>query len=516
MKQRHLLLVLIPILGWLNCATAQLPSYVPSNSILAWWGFSGNGNDQSINNNHYTNYNMVFAADRFSTPNAAASGNGTTQYMLCNTPSFSFGANSTFTISLWMLKTSNTGGVMMMHGTTAAGNFIWNFQTNTTGGIMFGTNKQQSTWIWTQTTHGLNTWEHYVATYNNGAITLYKNGVVAATNLFTHTAVSQAVLPIYLGRGVSGSYSAGLLDDIGMWNRVLTQAEITDLFNGGCAPSFSSVVASNCHSYTWAQNNQTYTQSGSYKDTLMNYLGCDSIITLNLTIHPNTTATQYHLACDTFTWINGTTYTSTTDTATHIIPNAAGCDSIITLNLTVINLHFTQQPSNALTHTGSNAVFQATASPVGAIHRWQVFSGGSYQFLMDTGQYTGALTNTLTISNITVNNHQQQYRCVVYLGTCADTSDIAVITLSDIGMDEHHGASPFAIFPNPATDIVVIKANASMIGIPFFVADYHGRVVISGVIESETTEINLESLPAGVYIINAGHQIKQAFRVLKH
>jgi hypothetical protein len=515
MKNKRLLFTLFILWGIMGMASAQLPSYVPSSGILAWWGFSGNGNDQSANSNHFTNYSMPFVADRFSTPNAAVSGNGTTQYMLCNTPSFSLGANSSFTISFWMLKTANTGGVMMMHGTTAAGNFIWNFQTNTTGGIMFGTNKQQSAWIWTQTTHGLNTWEHYVATYDNGAITLYKNGVVAANNLFTHTAVSQAVLPIYLGRGVSGSYSAGLLDDIGIWNRVLTLAEISDLYNNGCAPSFSSVTASNCHSYTWAQNNQTYTQSGNYHDTLMNHLGCDSIITLNLTIQTNTTATQYQLVCDTFTWINGITYSATVDTVTHIIPNAAGCDSIITLNLTVINLHFSQQPSNAQANTGTNAVFQAAGSPVGSNYRWQRFQGGSWHFLMDTGQYTGALTSTLTVSNITIQNHQQQYRCVLYLGFCSDTSDVALIMVPDIGMDEINGSNLLSVFPNPAAGHVFLKAGPEWFGSRFCLTDQNGKVVITGVVNSEQMRIPLDQLPVGVYYMSVGELMPQTFRVLK-
>ena len=37
-------------------------------------------------------------------------------------------------------------------------------------------------------------------------------------------------------------------------------------------------------SYTWPVNGQTYTQSGTYTDTLVNATGCDSIVTLNLTM----------------------------------------------------------------------------------------------------------------------------------------------------------------------------------------------------------------------------------------
>jgi uncharacterized protein (TIGR02145 family) len=61
-------------------------------------------------------------------------------------------------------------------------------------------------------------------------------------------------------------------------------------------PSFSNATESAVQSYTWPVNSQTYTQSGTYTDTLSNALGCDSVLTLNLTILPplslTTTATD--------------------------------------------------------------------------------------------------------------------------------------------------------------------------------------------------------------------------------
>ena len=41
--------------------------------------------------------------------------------------------------------------------------------------------------------------------------------------------------------------------------------------------------------------------------------------------------------CDTYTWIDGVTYTSSNNTATHTLINAAGCDSVVTLDLTILN-----------------------------------------------------------------------------------------------------------------------------------------------------------------------------------
>lgn len=84
-----------------------------------------------------------------------------------------------------------------------------------------------------------------------------------------------------------------------------------------------------------------------------NYTPIIRMITCN-----NTASTATHVACGSFTWINGTTYTSSNNTATYTVPNATGCDSVITLNLTinpVSNAAFNYS-SNTICTTGSNAI----------------------------------------------------------------------------------------------------------------------------------------------------------------
>ncbi len=106
----------------------------------------------------------------------------------------------------------------------------------------------------------------------------------------------------------------------------------------------STDVQSACDEFTWI-NNMTYTAStdtATYITT--NAAGCDSVVTLHLTINSSTASTDVHTVCNEFTWMNGVTYYSTTDTATYMLTNAAGCDSIITLNLTV------NYPSRGIDH----------------------------------------------------------------------------------------------------------------------------------------------------------------------
>ena len=97
----------------------------------------------------------------------------------------------------------------------------------------------------------------------------------------------------------------------------------------------SSVLVNACDSYTW--HGTTYTAStntATYNTT--NAAGCDSVVTLHLTINNSSAATQTVSACDSYTWMNGVTYTASTNTPTYTITNAAGCDSVITLNLTIL------------------------------------------------------------------------------------------------------------------------------------------------------------------------------------
>ena len=101
------------------------------------------------------------------------------------------------------------------------------------------------------------------------------------------------------------------------------------------APTNSSISAISCNSYTL--NAQTYNTSGIYTQNLTNINGCDSTITLNLTINTSTTGIDVQTVCDSYVWIDGNTYTSNNTTATHTLTNVAGCDSVVTLNLTILD-----------------------------------------------------------------------------------------------------------------------------------------------------------------------------------
>ena len=98
-----------------------------------------------------------------------------------------------------------------------------------------------------------------------------------------------------------------------------------------------------CGNYTWIDDN-TYTQSDSTAEfTIVGGAtnGCDSTVTLNLTSKELGTSTAVITACGSYAWINNNTYTQGNHTAEFTIAGGAvnGCDSVISLDLTLININ---------------------------------------------------------------------------------------------------------------------------------------------------------------------------------
>ncbi|MDD4848852.1 MAG: choice-of-anchor J domain-containing protein, partial [Bacteroidales bacterium] len=89
--------------------------------------------------------------------------------------------------------------------------------------------------------------------------------------------------------------------------------------------------ATACNTYTW--NNEIFIESGDYEQTLHNQNECDSVVTLHLTINYSETYEFSATACDSYTW-NNTNYTESGDYV-QTFQNALGCDSVVTLHLTI-------------------------------------------------------------------------------------------------------------------------------------------------------------------------------------
>ncbi len=146
-----------------------------------------------------------------------------------------------------------------------------------------------------------------------------------ATYLWSVGAATTPVLTANVD-GVS-SFSVTVTDINGCSNTVSQVVAINQ-------PTYSTQIVSACGSYTW--HGETYTSSTNTAQWITpNAAGCDSVVTLNLTITETSAIVESVTACNYYVW-HGKTYSSSTNSATWTGVNEAGCDSVVTLNLTII------------------------------------------------------------------------------------------------------------------------------------------------------------------------------------
>ncbi len=159
-----------------------------------------------------------------------------------------------------------------------------------------------------------------------------------ATNGVLTLALSAGSVAIDAGfTGSNGSVTVPGNDQRGFFNNGAKDIGAFE-FNALTTPAtYSTDIQTACDSYTWIDGNTYTSDNDTATFTLTNAAGFDSIVTLDLTILASTTGTDIQTACDSYTWINGVTYTSSNNTATDTLTNGVGCDSIVTLNLTINN-----------------------------------------------------------------------------------------------------------------------------------------------------------------------------------
>lgn len=106
-------------------------------------------------------------------------------------------------------------------------------------------------------------------------------------------------------------------------------------------PTSSTLAVAICPGQSYLFNGINQTTAGVYRDTLVNSVGCDSIITLTLTLKQNTSSVSSAVICEGRSYLFNGTYLTMQGVYRDTLVNTAGCDSIITLNLTVTPRQYT-------------------------------------------------------------------------------------------------------------------------------------------------------------------------------
>jgi hypothetical protein len=218
MKKNLLLLFILLI----NCIYAQIPSYVPTNGLVAYYPFNGNANDESGNGNNGTfigNSNLII--DRFGNPNNSFLGGNS--YITCPSSVFQFTRSDYFTLSIWFTRATNVSGRLISNENPEGNLFIASFGNNNIG-IQFGEQ------IFFNIDNDL--WHHLVYTYSNRNQKIFIDGALTIEQYDNSTGILSYGSPFTIGAKASPAYDKwnGKIDDIGIWNRALTQEEITNLY----------------------------------------------------------------------------------------------------------------------------------------------------------------------------------------------------------------------------------------------------------------------------------------------
>lgn len=303
---------------------AQVPSYVPTNGLVGWWPFNGNANDESGNGYNGTVYGAILTTNRLNNSNSAYNFDGINDYIQTSLPYTVFLNKTTLTISAWVNLGTNTS----YYGYSVISNLI---PSNTQSAfILVGTESStqhrklcfayiaeggtMTPYVSTGNAIQTNTWTHIAFVLDNGSLRYYIDGALASTHSVPTNGISS--------EGASQNYRFGQgnptpgfrqdfngkIDDIGIWNRALTEAEITALYqastplnataqtisNVNCfyGNNGSATVSSNGgtppYTYSWNSNpiqtTQTATnlKAGTYTVTVTDSKG--SIATANATI----------------------------------------------------------------------------------------------------------------------------------------------------------------------------------------------------------------------------------------
>jgi hypothetical protein len=314
------------------------------------------------------------------------------------------------------------------------------------------------------------------------------------------------------------------------------------------SPSFSTIIETTCDSYVSPSTNYIWTNSGLYNDTVLNFAGCDSIITINLTILNSNTGSDAQSACDTYTWIDGNTYTASNSTATHTLTNAAGCDSVVTLNLTMsfsntgtdvqtacdnytwIDGNTYTSSNSTGTHTLTNVTgcdsvvtLILTIDTVDASVSYNVIGGPPFTTELASNQ-NGATYQWINCPSLTpisgaINQSYPvtangDYAVIVSYGSCIDTS--ACVNVAGVGIVENEFGNGLLLYPNPTDGNFSVDLGEKYQTVQISITDVKGKLIQSQIYkDSQLFNLKIEESVGVYFLIIESTNKKAVIRLIK-
>ena len=285
-----------------NVMAQNIPSYVPKDGLVGWYPFNGNANDESGNKHHGTVIGATPTIDRFGQENKAyyfdkdsiqANIEKLVVYNSAVSVTGWFKSNVPI-VNGWPDFTKNIEykSFIFNYGNSSDKNSLYSFIGNK--GYLFISNNNYINLNY-QNQYHLNKWHYLAVTYNGDTINTYINGILLKNGYGSNVGVKLNVLNSMF---TIGKDFLGTLDDISVHNRVLTDTEITALYNGGSQSTLASTkvfvdapatvkqndtlqLSISTETLNTSDNVIAYQTDFSYDTTRYTYIGSNLVGTLN-------------------------------------------------------------------------------------------------------------------------------------------------------------------------------------------------------------------------------------------
>ncbi|MFM2201759.1 MAG: hypothetical protein RL040_959 [Bacteroidota bacterium] len=242
-------------------AAAQVPSYVPTDGLVGWWPFCGNANDESGNGHHGNVNNATLIQDRFGIVESAFSFDGIDDFI--QIPHHTSLNSLPFSVTFWMKSSGQNGfskilnkaccsswngwDIEIVSAPSSVANWHFEYYNAPCQGI-YQTYCSPVPYPSIESHNDL--WHHCVFTVDSTQAKVYWDGILALEQTWDGPPIApSSSIPLDIaryGQGNFGFYS-GLLDDVGIWNKALTESEIQSLFNGSSS-ACAAIENTNCPS----------------------------------------------------------------------------------------------------------------------------------------------------------------------------------------------------------------------------------------------------------------------------
>lgn len=194
---------------------------------VAYYKLDGNSND-SVGSNNGTDTSISYSSS-YGKINQGASFNGSSSKIWTNN-NLGLSTSSDKTFGMWYYRTGGTTSFTLDYRNNSGGNFSLTFYTNSTGGIIFNC---KGTDVVTSSNLSTNTWYYLTTVISGSTLTAYVNGVSIGSGTIGSGTTNANNFSLSSYADTPGGYFQGYIDEVGIWSRVLSSGEVSELYNSG-------------------------------------------------------------------------------------------------------------------------------------------------------------------------------------------------------------------------------------------------------------------------------------------